>query len=46
MIKFRFIFLSAYQIKQRLPDLVACQTFMVNLIPPRLSEARPSGHNT
>ena len=30
---------NAYQIKLRLPDLVACQTFMVNPIPPRPPKA-------
>ena len=38
--------ISACQIKRRLPDLVACQTFRVNPIPPRPSEARQSGHDT
>ena len=37
LIKFWSIFLSACQIKRRLPDLVACQTFRVNPIPPRPS---------
>merc|ERR1712082_108724 len=37
---------SACQIKRRLPDLVACQTFRVNPIPPRPSKARQSGHDT
>ena len=37
---------SACQIKRRLPDLIACQTFWVIPIPPKPSEARQSGHDT
>ena len=39
----RMLHNSTCQIKRRLPDLVACQTFWVNAIPPRPSEARQSG---